>query len=104
MGVGDFNNDGKPDIVFQNATNNQVVVWYMNGSVFAGGGAIGYVPSFGWQVHAIEDMNTDGKADLVFQNQTTNQLLIWFMDGLAIPGGGTMSLIPQADYKLRAPH
>jgi hypothetical protein len=30
-GTGDFNNDGHPDLVWQNATTRQVYVWYMGG-------------------------------------------------------------------------
>jgi len=31
VGVGDFNGDGKPDILWRNISNGSNVVWYMNG-------------------------------------------------------------------------
>jgi hypothetical protein len=49
-GVGDFNGDGSPDLVFQNATTGQIAVWYMNGSTVAGGGAVGPIPFSNYQV------------------------------------------------------
>jgi hypothetical protein len=32
VGTGDFNGDGKPDLVWQNDATQQVVVWYLGGS------------------------------------------------------------------------
>jgi hypothetical protein len=32
VGVGDFNGDGKPDILWRNTSTGQNLVWYMNGA------------------------------------------------------------------------
>jgi hypothetical protein len=44
VGVGNFNNDGNPDILWKNKTNGGLVVWYMNGS--------GGVTNVGWVVQS----------------------------------------------------
>jgi hypothetical protein len=36
MGTGDFNGDGKVDIIWRNSLNGQNVLWYMNGITYAG--------------------------------------------------------------------
>ena len=36
-GTGDFNLDGKPDILWRHSTSGEIVVWFMNGSVLQSG-------------------------------------------------------------------
>jgi hypothetical protein len=42
--VADYNNDGIPDIVFQNCSTNQVLIWFMNGLTVTGGDLISIRP------------------------------------------------------------
>ena len=42
--IGDFNADGKSDLLLQNA-NGSVAEWPMNGTEVIGGGAIGTIAS-----------------------------------------------------------
>ncbi len=84
MGVGDFNQDGRSDLLFQNQTTGQVVVWYMNGPYYQDGVSLALYPGAGWQVAGVGDFNGDGFTDIAFQNQTTGKLKIWFMQGKII--------------------
>jgi hypothetical protein len=83
-GTGDFNGDGKPDLIWVNDVTRQVVVWYMGGSfgnlrqTAAWMSTTGYP---GWHIAAIADFNGDGKPDLVAQNDTTHQVFVVFMGG-----------------------
>jgi hypothetical protein len=79
--VGDFNGDGRPDLIFEHATG-QIYVWFMNRDVMIGGAYL--TPSSispAWQIAAVGDFNGDGKSDVVFQHSTTGQLVIWLMNG-----------------------
>jgi WD40 repeat protein len=100
VGVGDFNGDGKSDLVFQNRTTNQVVIWFMDGPVYQGGASLPYYPPVGWQVVGTGDFNGDGKSDLVFQNQTTGQIVVWYMDGVTYIGGTVLSAVPGPGWKV----
>ncbi|MCW3051695.1 MAG: hypothetical protein JWN14_865, partial [Chthonomonadales bacterium] len=71
VGVGDFNGDGKSDLVFQNQTTGQIAVWFLDGSHRYGGVLLSATPGTGWSVVGTGDFNKDGFTDLVFQNQTT---------------------------------
>ena len=43
-GVGDFDGDGKADIVWRNDTTGQVAFWLMNGMAISASGGGGLVP------------------------------------------------------------
>jgi hypothetical protein len=50
--VADFNADGSPDILFQNQTTGQAVLWYMNGVNFQSGGPLSFTPAANYQIVA----------------------------------------------------
>jgi len=78
----DFNGDGVPDLVWQNDTTRQVLVWYMGGAaVFQGWNYLSAASVPGWHVVAAVDQNGDGVPDLVWQNDTTRQVTVWYMGG-----------------------
>jgi hypothetical protein len=86
----DVNNDGIPDLIFQNSTG-QIYKWLLDGSGnaidFATGSGLkpgsGYLYGSGlggWRVVAVADINGDGFPDLIFQN-SIGQLYKWLLDG-----------------------
>jgi len=103
VGAGDFNGNGQRDLVFQNATSGQVVLWYMNGNVFQSGVSVPYVPGSQWQVKNVADFDGDDKPDIAFQNKTTGQIVLWYMNLATVTGGGQTTLTPLSDYKLAGP-
>jgi subtilisin-like proprotein convertase family protein len=94
VGVADMNADGKPDLLFQHTTSNQLAVWFMNGINLTSGSML--VPSApsdaSFKAVALADYNGDGKADIVFYN---NQVLAtWFMDGATMLNGAFFNTAP----------
>ncbi len=91
-GVGDFNGDGKSDILFQNSNaNGGVYIWSMDGTTILNDGS-GYVGPSGadWVVNGVADFNGDGKSDILFQNAAASGgCYIWAMDGTFILNNGT---------------
>ena len=92
MARADVNNDGFPDLIFQN-TAGQIFVWFLDGSGntinFSNGVGLkpGMSPKFlysgglgDYRIVACSDMNGDGNPDIVFQN-TAGQIYVWFLDG-----------------------
>ena len=87
----DVNNDGIPDLIFQNGAG-QIYAWFLDGTgdpvKFATGSGLKLVGSrflYGgglgdWRVVACTDLNKDGSADLIFQNGI-GQIYVWFLDG-----------------------
>ena len=60
QGSGDFDGDGKSDLLWRNTTTGQVYIWIMNGSTLTSGASLGYVSS-DWSVAGTGDFDGDGK-------------------------------------------
>jgi hypothetical protein len=88
---GDFNGDGKSDILFRNATTGATLIWFMNGATKTGGGATSVSATTGWAVAGVGDFNGDGEADILWRNVTTGATQIWLMNGTTKIGGGATS-------------
>ena len=63
VGVGDFNGDGKADILWRH-TSGTLYQWQMNGTSVIGAGSPGGAPT-DWTVVGVGDFNGDGKADVL---------------------------------------
>lgn len=81
-GTGDFNHDGKSDILWRGA-NGSVAMWLMTGGVVTSGFTIGVVPT-AWSVVGVGDFNADGTSDILWRN-SDGTASIWQMNG-ANPG------------------
>ncbi|MCB1772774.1 MAG: C10 family peptidase [Gammaproteobacteria bacterium] len=82
--LGDFNGDGKSDILWRHTQTGQLIVWLMDGVTRADAITQGVLWSSmpgEWQTTAVGDYNADGKDDLLWRHQTSGQLLAWFMNG-----------------------
>jgi hypothetical protein len=100
VSVGEFNGDGKSDLVLQNQTTNQIAFWFMNGSLYLGGVLMPFTPPAGWAIAGAGDLNLDGWTDLVFQNQATGQIALWYMNGTTYVGGSVLTTVPASGWKV----
>jgi hypothetical protein len=94
VGVGDFDGDGKADVLWQNLATSDLVVWLMNGTMIANSGFPGAPPSADWSVQGVGDFNGDGKADILWQSASTGVVVIWFMNGTSIASSSTLASVP----------
>ena len=84
VGTGDFNGDGRTDILWRHATSGQNVVWFLNGTSLMQGVFLNpsTLPDVNWKMVATGDYNDDGKVDIVFRHAVSGQIVMWFMDGI----------------------
>ena len=73
--VGDFDGDGKSDILFENAAG-AYATWTLNGATITGGATLG-APGAGFVFKGIGDFNGDGTSDVLFENANTGVYSIW---------------------------
>ncbi len=79
VGAADFNGDGHPDYLLENANTRQTAIWYLNNNVVI---AYRWGPTIpaGWGVAGVADFNRDGHPDYVLENGT-GQTAIWYLSG-----------------------
>jgi hypothetical protein len=85
--VGDYNEDGKVDLVWQNSSTGEVDIWNSTSGSSVGFTyeSIAVVPSVWALQQSAADFNGDGLADLVWRNTSTGELDIWNSNSANIP-------------------
>jgi len=78
--VADFNSDGHPDYVLQNANTRQTAIWYLNNNAFIGS-AYGPTLVSGWWLRGLADFNRDSHSDYALFAPNTNQTAVWYLSG-----------------------
>jgi hypothetical protein len=87
--TGDFNADGKADVVWTNAGTGRMAIWLMNGvQLLAAGPEIQGPGGEGWAVSTAGDCNQDGMNDAFWHDAVTNRMAVSLMSGaeLLAPG------------------
>ena len=82
VNTGDFNNDGKIDLLWKHRESGYMIVWFMDGVNRLDVGWLSpQLIDIAWAPVATGDLNADGKVDIVFQHPD-GRLAAWFMDGV----------------------
>jgi kumamolisin len=87
----DFDGDGKQDFLWRNASNGQVGVWLMNGSVPKATAVVGSA-ALSWVIINTGDFDGGGKSDILWQSGNSSQYGVWFMNGVKVTGSQGFSL------------
>lgn len=90
---GDYNNDGKVDLLFLHSSG-ALTVWYMNGTGAPQPAPFGVLAP-GWTVVGANDFNGDQRTDLLIQN-TQGTLAVRLTNGSATPQHVTLAVLNPA--------
>ena len=80
---GDFNGDGKSDILWRNTATGAVGMWLMNGTTITSYMAVDTVGS-NWSIAGTGDFNGDGKPDILWRSSASGEVGVWLMNGTIV--------------------
>jgi hypothetical protein len=87
VGTGDFNRDGRVDLLWHNAQSGELSAWLLNGATVAGAQSLSWRCdaasgcSSAWRAVAVGDFNKDGLTDVLWHNAQTGELSAWILNG-----------------------
>lgn len=99
-GIGDFNGDSKPDILWQHRSNGSLAYWAMNGLVVQSAASLP-TPSAGWSLQGVADFDGDGQSDILWMNAKSRQTSYWKLQQGRVVGAVSLGIAP-ADWTLQA--
>jgi hypothetical protein len=77
---GDFNGDGKQDILWRNTQTGEVRIWFMKGSTILSNNSVATVDP-NWTPVGIGDFDGNGFSDILWENVNDGGFAIWTMRG-----------------------
>ncbi len=90
VALGDFNDDGKAEILLQNNVNGRLTAWFLTGNSVTKSAGFSRSPTLGWRVFAAGDFNGDRKTDILMQHTSNRTLIVWYYDGFTFAGSGPL--------------
>ena len=97
---GDFDGDGRSDVLWRNFTTGENYVYLMNQNNIAGEGYVRTVADQAWQVAGIGDFDGDGRADILWRNNATGENYIYMMNGTAIAAEGYLRTVADHNWRI----
>ena len=101
-GIGDFDGDGKADVLWRNSSTGENYLYFMDGTTIKPTeGYLRTVADQNWLVAGVGDFNGDGKDDILWRNQLTGENYIYFMNGLSIqPNEGYLRTVADLSWRI----
>ncbi|MFH0994533.1 MAG: multicopper oxidase domain-containing protein [Pseudomonadota bacterium] len=105
VGIGDFNSDGKPDIIWRNISNGQAysgqnVLIFMDGIVIKSWTFLPILTDQNWQIVGTGDFNEDVYTDILWRNSRTGENMVWFMNGQTQIGTGSIPTVADRNWTI----
>ena len=100
MGSGDFNGDGRGDVLLRNKDTGEWWIYLMNGRDI-NSGATAITTDLDWFIAGIDDFDEDGKDDVMLRHRITGEWQINFMKWRMVrPDSGPTLMTSDLDWEM----
>ncbi len=96
---GDFNADGKADVLWYNTGDRRTLIWFMDGTTVTSSLLLP-IASSDWQIAGTADFNGDQRQDILWRNQVTGDVGVWLTNGTATPDTGIIAAGVPLDWQI----
>ncbi len=100
QGTGDYDGNGKDDLLWRNEVTGENYLWFMNGTSLASSGPIQSLADLAWKVGGTGDYDGNGKADIAWRNASTGQVYVWLMDGTSLVSHGATFTLADPNWQI----
>ncbi|HYO79330.1 MAG TPA: M57 family metalloprotease [Thermoanaerobaculia bacterium] len=95
---GDFNFDGRSDLLWRNKSTGANRVWYMDNTTILGTAALPTLADTNWRLGGAGEFNGDGKQDLMWHNTANGTNTVWLMNGTALASTASLPVTGSVWY------
>jgi len=99
-GTGDFDGDGKSDILWHNSATGENLLWFMNGAAIVSAVSVSAMTDLNWTIAGTGDFDGNGKADILWRNPTTGEDVIWFMNGATLSSSPAIGAVMDLNWSI----
>src|SRR6266850_1674191 len=101
-GLGDFDGDGKDDVLWRNSSSGENYAYFMNALEIRAEGYLRTVADLHWQVAGVGDFDGDGKADILWRNGSSGENYLYPMSGTSIKATeGYLRTVAQPAWRIK---
>lgn len=100
--TGDFDRDGKPDLLWRNTSSGLNSIRSMNGFVFGPVSGLPTVPGPDWEIAGSGDFDGNGTPDILWRNRTHGFNSIWLMNGLSVSSVVSLPTVADTNWRIQA--
>ncbi len=101
-GTGDFNGDGKVDILWRNLLEGRNKLWFLDGDAIIGNTGIQALDNKSMRIAGTGDFNGDGKVDILWRNYSTGSNEVWYMNGVVRTGSALLLELTDLNWQVAA--
>jgi immune inhibitor A len=97
---GDFNKDGRADLLWRHAVSGDINVWFLNGVIVLGDAWLPRVSNQQWQIAGVGDFNGDGYADILWRYTPSGDLNVWLMNGTSVASDAWLPRVSDPQWQI----
>jgi hypothetical protein len=97
--VGDFDGDGKTDLLWHCTPTHYNYIWFMDGATLRESLPTSYLDTEDWQIVGVGDVDGDGKSDIIWQ-YTSGLIYAWLMNGATLKESLPLGTLSGAGWKV----
>jgi len=100
-GAGDFNSDGRTDLVWRRTDTGVIAIWEMNGFSIVSSTATSQSFGLEWAVAGVGDVNFDGRDDFILRRSSDGMVAVAMMDGAQVLSFANIAAVNPVEWAIQ---